>query len=73
MEMEKGSPRGHKIPAESTETTDPTPHSRVAQYMRMSTENQQHSIEHQSDIIRQYVESRNMEIVDTYIETQRFK
>jgi DNA invertase Pin-like site-specific DNA recombinase len=38
----------------------------VAQYVRMSTEHQKYSTENQSDVIRQYVERRGMEIVRTY-------
>ncbi|MGC2164267.1 MAG: recombinase family protein [Silvibacterium sp.] len=39
----------------------------------MSTEHQQYSTENQSDIIRQYAESRNMEIVEAFIETGTFQ
>ena len=72
-EMEKGHlPELEKL-AESTDTTDATPRSRVAQYVRMSTEHQQCSTANQSDVIRRYAEGRNMEIVETYIEMGRFQ
>lgn len=72
-EMEKGLlPELEKL-AESTDTTDATPRSRVAQYVRMSTEHQQCSTANQSDVIRRYAEGRNMEIVETYIEMGRFQ
>jgi DNA invertase Pin-like site-specific DNA recombinase len=58
-------------PAESTERTESTPPSRVAQYVRMSTEHQQYSTENQSDIIHRYAESRNMAIVETYADHGR--
>jgi len=40
--------------------------SRAAQYVRMSTEHQQYSPENQLDIIRQYAQAHNMEIVQGY-------
>lgn len=39
---------------------------RVAQYVRMSTDHQQYSIENQTDLIHQYAEACDMEIVRTY-------
>jgi DNA invertase Pin-like site-specific DNA recombinase len=39
---------------------------RAAQYVRMSTEHQQYSTENQSDKIRDYAASRNIEILRTY-------
>ena len=39
---------------------------RAAQYIRMSTENQQYSTENQADAIREYAETRGYEIVRTY-------
>lgn len=39
---------------------------RAAEYVRMSTEHQQYSTENQSQVIRQYSESRGMVIVRTY-------
>lgn len=39
---------------------------RAAQYVRMSTEHQQYSIENQAEAILQYARARNMEIVRTY-------
>lgn len=39
---------------------------RAAQYVRMSTEHQQYSTENQSDKIRDYAASHDMEIVRTY-------
>ncbi|HWZ30388.1 MAG TPA: recombinase family protein [Bryobacteraceae bacterium] len=38
----------------------------AAQYIRMSTEQQQYSLDNQSDAIRAYAEQRNMTIVRTY-------
>jgi DNA invertase Pin-like site-specific DNA recombinase len=38
----------------------------VAQYLRMSTEHQQYSLENQSLAIQNYAESRNFEVVRTY-------
>jgi DNA invertase Pin-like site-specific DNA recombinase len=40
--------------------------SRAAHYVRMSTEHQQYSPENQVDIIRQYANDHNMEIVRVY-------
>ena len=40
--------------------------SKVAQYVRMSTEHQQYSPENQSDIIHRYAAKHNMEVVQTY-------
>src|SRR5947209_226620 len=66
------SPRPDPIePAQSTEHTETTPLSRVAEYVRMSTEHQQYSTENQSDIIHRYAKSRNMEIVETYADHGR--
>lgn len=53
------------------ERTTGTPQSepnkiRAAEYVRMSTEHQQYSTENQQDVIRQYAESRGMQIVRTY-------
>jgi DNA invertase Pin-like site-specific DNA recombinase len=39
---------------------------RVAQYVRMSTEHQQYSTENQADVIREYAAKHNMEIVRTF-------
>ena len=39
---------------------------RAAQYVRVSTEHQQYSIDNQSDAINQYADEHNMEIVRTY-------
>jgi DNA invertase Pin-like site-specific DNA recombinase len=39
---------------------------RAAQYVRMSTEHQQYSTANQDDVIREYAESRNFEIIKTY-------
>lgn len=44
---------------------------RAAQYVRMSTEHQQYSTENQTEAIRQYAESRNMQIVCTYSDEAR--
>jgi len=38
----------------------------VAQYLRMSTEHQQYSLDNQSAMIKQYAERNNFEIVKTY-------
>jgi len=58
-------------PEETTERTETATPSRVAQYVRMSTEHQQYSTENQSDIIHRYAESRNMEIIETYADHGR--
>lgn len=39
---------------------------RAAQYVRMSTENQQYSTHNQADKIREYAEKRGIEIIKTY-------
>jgi DNA invertase Pin-like site-specific DNA recombinase len=39
---------------------------RAAAYVRMSTEHQQYSTNNQMDVIKEYAERRNMEIVTTY-------
>ncbi|MEI9979919.1 MAG: recombinase family protein [Edaphobacter sp.] len=54
--MEKTPPAPTNTPATS----------RVAQYVRMSTEHQQYSTENQSEVINRYAQARNMEIVQTY-------
>jgi DNA invertase Pin-like site-specific DNA recombinase len=41
---------------------------RAAQYVRMSTEHQQYSIENQMDVIRRYAEEHAMNIVRTYVD-----
>src|SRR5258706_6049046 len=38
----------------------------VAQYLRMSTEHQQYSLENQSSAIQKYAESHDFEVVRTY-------
>ena len=38
----------------------------AAQYIRMSTEHQQYSTENQADVLRDYADKRNREIVRTY-------
>ena len=43
-----------------------SPRFRAAQYVRMSTEHQQHSTENQADKIREYAARRNIDIVRTY-------
>ena len=43
-----------------------TPHIRAAEYVRMSTEHQQYSIENQADAIAQYAQADGMCIVRTY-------
>jgi DNA invertase Pin-like site-specific DNA recombinase len=37
----------------------------VAQYIRMSTEQQQYSLDNQSDAIRRYAQEHNMTVVRT--------
>jgi DNA invertase Pin-like site-specific DNA recombinase len=69
--MERFHPPEPKGPADSTDEIATTPLSRVAQYVRMSTEHQQYSTENQSDIIQRYAESRKMEIVETYADHGR--
>src|SRR3546814_9861571 len=39
---------------------------RAAEYVRMSTDHQKYSTENQSDAIRQYADTRGIEIVRTY-------
>ncbi len=43
-----------------------SPKKRAAQYVRMSTEHQQYSTENQADVIRDYADKHNIEIVRTY-------
>jgi DNA invertase Pin-like site-specific DNA recombinase len=43
----------------------------AAQYLRMSTEHQQYSLENQSTAIKKYAESNNFEIVRTYSDAAR--
>jgi DNA invertase Pin-like site-specific DNA recombinase len=43
----------------------------VAQYLRMSTEHQQYSIENQSMAIQKYAEAHNFEVVHTYSDAAR--
>jgi DNA invertase Pin-like site-specific DNA recombinase len=40
----------------------------AAQYLRMSTEQQQYSIDNQADAIRTYAEAQGFEIIRTYID-----
>lgn len=40
----------------------------AAQYLRMSTEHQQYSIDNQADAIRKYAEAQGFEIIKTYID-----
>jgi len=58
-------------PAESTDRGETTLRPRVAQYVRMSAEHQQHSGEKQSDLIRLYAEAHNIEIVRMYSDRDR--
>ena len=39
---------------------------RAVQYVRMSTEHQQYSTANQDDVIQEYADKRNFEIVKTY-------
>jgi len=43
----------------------------AAQYLRMSTEHQQYSLENQSTAIQKYAESRGFEVVQTYSDAAR--
>jgi DNA invertase Pin-like site-specific DNA recombinase len=43
----------------------------VAQYLRMSTEHQQYSLENQSSAIENYAESHSFEVVHTYSDTAK--
>jgi DNA invertase Pin-like site-specific DNA recombinase len=45
----------------------PRPRLRVAQYIRMSTEHQQYSTNHQKDVIGKYVKTRGQKVVQTYM------
>jgi DNA invertase Pin-like site-specific DNA recombinase len=56
-----GTPRDATTPMNSNATPV-----RAAQYVRMSTENQQYSIDNQSEAIHVYAREHNMEIVRTY-------
>lgn len=69
--MEKVPPPEPQEPVDSPKRIGQTPRSRVAEYVRMSTEHQQYSTENQSDIIHRYAELRNMEIIETYADHGR--
>src|ERR1700720_567903 len=43
----------------------------AAQYLRMSTEHQQYSLENQSVAIQRYAESHNFEVIQTYSDAAR--
>jgi len=43
----------------------------AAQYLRMSTEHQQYSLENQSTAIQEYAESHSFEVVRTYSDTAK--
>ena len=43
----------------------------AAQYLRMSTEHQQYSLENQSLAIQKYAESQSFEVVRTYSDTAK--
>jgi len=43
----------------------------AAQYLRMSTEHQQYSLENQSAAIQKYAESHSLEVVCTYSDTAK--
>lgn len=43
----------------------------AAEYVRMSTEHQKYSTENQADAIRLYAQQRNLEIVETYVDSGR--
>ncbi len=43
----------------------------AAQYLRMSTEHQQYSLENQSSAIQKYAESKGFEVVRTYSDTAK--
>jgi hypothetical protein len=53
---------------EKTSSASPNPHlpSRATQYVRMSTEHQQYSLENQLEVILQYAAAHGMEIVEAY-------
>jgi DNA invertase Pin-like site-specific DNA recombinase len=44
----------------------------AAQYLRMSTEHQQYSLEHQSNAIRKYAESNGYNVVRTYSDAAKW-
>ena len=48
------------------EAEEPVKKTRAAQYVRMSTEHQQYSTANQDDVIQEYADKRNFEIVKTY-------
>ena len=43
-------------------------HLPAAQYLRMSTEHQQYSIDNQADAIRKYAEAQGFEVIKSYID-----
>jgi DNA invertase Pin-like site-specific DNA recombinase len=45
--------------------------SRAVQYVRVSSDHQQHSMEDQSDIICRYAAARGMEVVEIYADRDR--
>ncbi len=51
---------------DSEQTELPNRHVRAAEYVRMSTDHQKYSTENQSDAIKQYAESRGIQVVRTY-------
>lgn len=51
---------------DSEQTELPSRHVRAAEYVRMSTDHQKYSTENQSEAIKQYAESRGIEVVRTY-------
>jgi DNA invertase Pin-like site-specific DNA recombinase len=60
-----------KTPVEPTRI-DAIPTSRVIQYVRVSSEQQQHSMEGQLDIVYRYSADRGMEVVRIYADRDKY-
>jgi DNA invertase Pin-like site-specific DNA recombinase len=65
LRLRRMNPMTKSIP---TEVTGPIP---AAQYLRMSTEHQQYSLQNQASIIRQYALHNGLEVVQTYADPGR--
>lgn len=59
----------NRMPFDSNGSALPDRHVRAAEYVRMSTDHQKYSTENQSDAIKQYAESRGIEVVRTYADS----
>tara|TARA_B110000971_G_C19948142_1_gene472006 strand:- start:435 stop:638 length:204 start_codon:yes stop_codon:yes gene_type:complete len=56
---------GSKHASNQASNAGTTPQFRAAQYVRMSTEHQQHSTHNQADRIQEYADRRGIQIVRT--------